>query len=54
RKEKAYSTFKSQISPATELTIQKYMSSVRGIIQLLDPVYTAGLRHRAFEGPLLY
>ncbi|CAF3557223.1 unnamed protein product [Fusarium graminearum] len=54
RKKKAYSTFKSQISPATELTIQKYMSSVRGIIQLLDPVYLNGLRHRAFEGVLLY
>ncbi|KAG8674054.1 hypothetical protein FPOAC2_00028 [Fusarium poae] len=54
QKTKAYNTFKSQISSATELTIQKYMSSVRGMVQLLDPVYLTGLRHRAFEGVLLY
>jgi hypothetical protein len=54
RKTKAYDNFKSQISPATELTIQKYMSSARGVVQLLDSVYFGGLKHRAFECALLY
>jgi hypothetical protein len=54
RKTKAYETFKSQVGPASDLTIQKYMSSVRGVVQLLDPVYRGGLRHRAFEATFLY
>jgi hypothetical protein len=55
RKKKAYRDYKSQInSDTTELTIQKYMSAGRGVIQSLDSVYRGGLRHRAFEGALLY
>jgi hypothetical protein len=59
QKTKAYEIFRSQFRsqinrPATELTIQKYMSSVRGLIQLMDTLYSGGLRHRAFEATFLY
>ncbi|KAF4448261.1 hypothetical protein F53441_8294 [Fusarium austroafricanum] len=54
RKKEAYAFFKSSISFATELTIQRYMSSVRGMIQAMDTVYRQGMRHRVFEAILLY
>lgn len=54
RKQEAYQKFKMQISAATELTIQKYMSSLRAMVQAMEPVYLRGPRHRVFEGTLLY
>ncbi|CEF77875.1 unnamed protein product [Fusarium graminearum] len=42
------------VSSTTELTIQRYMSSMRGIVQALDTVYLWGLQHRVFEAALLY
>ncbi|KAJ9427880.1 hypothetical protein FOXG_22022 [Fusarium oxysporum f. sp. lycopersici 4287] len=54
RKQEAYQRFKMQISAATELTIQKYMSSLRAMVQAMEPVYLRGPRHRVFEGTLLY
>ena len=55
QKTEAYETFRSQTNgSATALTIQKYMSSVRGTIQLLNLLYDRGMRHRAFEAMFLY
>ncbi|KAF4342963.1 hypothetical protein FBEOM_3053 [Fusarium beomiforme] len=54
RKKEAYDHFRLQIGFATELTIQRYMSSVRCMIQALNPLYRQGLQHRVFEVTLLY
>ncbi|KAF4435983.1 hypothetical protein F53441_13347 [Fusarium austroafricanum] len=54
RKQEAYKNFKIQISSATELTIQRYMASVRGMVRAMDTLFLRGLRHRVFEATLLY
>jgi hypothetical protein len=54
RKQQAYQGFKIQISDTSELTIQRYMSALRTMIQAMERVYLRGLRHRVFEGALLY
>lgn len=54
RKQEAYQNFKIWISPATELTIQRYMSYLRAMLQAMERVYLRGPRHRVFEGVLLY
>ncbi|KAK2679072.1 hypothetical protein RAB80_004253 [Fusarium oxysporum f. sp. vasinfectum] len=54
RKKDAYDYFKLQIGQATELTIQRYMSSVRSMVQAMNPLYLRGLKHRVFEAILLY
>ncbi|KAF5661955.1 hypothetical protein FCIRC_11653 [Fusarium circinatum] len=42
------------IGDTSELTIQRYMSAVRAMVQAMDRVYLRGQRHRVFEGALLY
>ncbi|EWG51654.1 hypothetical protein FVEG_16831 [Fusarium verticillioides 7600] len=54
RKQQAYQEFKIQISDTSELTIQRYMSALRAMIQAMERVYLRGTRHRVFEGVLLY
>ncbi|KAG4268358.1 hypothetical protein FPRO04_12464 [Fusarium proliferatum] len=54
RKKDAYDYFRLQIGQATELTIQRYMSSVRSMVQAMNPLYLRGWKHRVFEAVLLY
>ncbi|KAF4952800.1 hypothetical protein FGADI_6461 [Fusarium gaditjirri] len=54
RKQEAYQRFKMDISDTTQLTIQRYMSYLRAMIQAMEAVYLRGPRHRVFEGALLY
>ncbi|KAF5540037.1 hypothetical protein FPHYL_12163 [Fusarium phyllophilum] len=54
RKQEAYQNFKIQISDTSELTIQRYMSALRAMVQAMERVYLRGPRHRVLEGALLY
>ncbi|KAF5717154.1 hypothetical protein FMUND_5972 [Fusarium mundagurra] len=54
RKQEAYQKFKMQISDTSELTIQRYMSYLRAMLQAMERVYLRGPRHRVYEGVLLY
>ncbi|KAF4990635.1 hypothetical protein FDECE_14300 [Fusarium decemcellulare] len=55
QKTAAYDNYRSHVSSdILEFTIEKYMTSVRNVIQSLDKVYLRGLRHRTFEAFFLY